>query len=120
MHAPGSVRIAGVRRRDRRLPALGLAVLAVAAVSGCGGGSASSDPAASPGERLFLDTGCGSCHAFGPAGTAGSAGPSLDDSQLTPAAAAAVIRAGAAGMPAYEDGLTPAEIAQLARFVTSG
>jgi mono/diheme cytochrome c family protein len=77
------------------------------------------DPSASPGERLFVETGCGSCHTFTPAGTDGRAGTNLDDARLTTPAAAAVIRDGAAGMPGYADGLSEAEILQVAEFVTT-
>ena len=108
-----------MRARDRRPPALCAVALAVLALGACAGDDAPSDPTASPGERLFVETGCGSCHTFTPAGTDGRAGPNLDDAQTTTAAAAAVIRDGAAGMPGYADGLSEAEIQQVAEFVTT-
>jgi len=30
------------------------------------------------GKKVFLDTGCGGCHTYGPAGSSGSIGPDLD------------------------------------------
>ncbi len=93
--------------------------MAAIALAGCGGGDPPVDPAASLGERLFVETGCGSCHVFTPAGTDGTAGPNLDDAELDTAAAAAVIRDGAAGMPSYREGLSAAEIRAVAEFVTA-
>lgn len=107
-----------MRTVDRRLLTACAAALAAAGLGGCSGGGTTT--AGSVGERVFVDSGCGSCHAFGPAGTLGTAGPSLDDTSLTPAAAAAVIGKGAAGMPGYADGLTDAELQAVARFVTGG
>ncbi len=54
-----------------------------------GGGAGGGDD----GESVFATAGCGSCHAFGPAGTDAEVGPSLDD--LAPAAESA-------GMPLEE------------------
>jgi mono/diheme cytochrome c family protein len=34
---------------------------------------------ATSGEQIFVAAGCGGCHTFGPAGTKGNIGPSLDD-----------------------------------------
>lgn len=101
----------------RRLLAGWSAAIAAVTLAACSGGGGTTT-ATSEGARVYADSGCGSCHAFGPAGSAGTAGPSLDDSQMTPAQAAAVIRRGAAGMPAYADGLSATQIEALARFVT--
>lgn len=108
-----------MRSVDRRLLTACAAALAAAGLGGCSGGGGTTT-AGSVGERVFVDSGCGSCHTFGPAGTLGTAGPSLDDTSLTPAAAAAVIAKGTAGMPAYADGLSDAELQAVARFVTGG
>ena len=107
-----------MRGVHRRFLAGCAAALAAGALGACGGTTPSPGGARGEGARVFAASGCGSCHAFGPAGTAGTAGPSLDDSQLTAAAAASVIRRGAAGMPAYREGLTDAEVVALARYVT--
>lgn len=39
-------------------------------------GAAEGDPAA--GEQVYAQSGCGSCHKFGPAGSSGTTGPDLD------------------------------------------
>ena len=38
--------------------------------------AAKGDPTA--GKKVFLDTGCGGCHTFAPAGSSGTIGPDLD------------------------------------------
>ena len=72
------------------------AVLAALALAGCGGGeevapvaetvegetpqeqqAAQGDPAV--GKAVYEENGCGSCHAFEPAGSTAEVGPSLDD-----------------------------------------
>jgi mono/diheme cytochrome c family protein len=86
------VRIAAVRR---------VALIAVlgALAAGCGGEEtvsptaetvegeppqtetqAQGDPQA--GRQVFLDKGCGGCHAFEPAGSSGTTGPELNDLQM--------------------------------------
>ena len=74
------------------------------------------DPAA--GEGVFEAAGCGSCHAFEPAGTSGTTGPSLDESQVDYEGAYEQIAEGGGGMPAFQDQLDEQEIADVAAFVT--
>jgi mono/diheme cytochrome c family protein len=54
--------------------------MTIAALAG-GGPDALEEPAtraaADRGQRVFLEQGCGSCHAFAPAGTSGPIGPDL-------------------------------------------
>ena len=125
-----------------RRPAL-LAVLALAlAAGGCGGGE---DDTAAPetvegplptqtggggggdgegegnpenGESVFASAGCGGCHVFEPAGSTGTAGPSLDDSEVDFEGAVEQIRNGGGGMPAFEGRLSDQEIRDVAAFVT--
>jgi mono/diheme cytochrome c family protein len=108
-----------MRLVNHRLAGLGAVVLSGATLAACSGADSPGTTAGSPGERLFVETGCGSCHTFERAGTTGRAGPDLDGTRLTAAAAAAVIRNGAAGMPGYADGLSEAEIREVASFLTS-
>ena len=49
------------------------------ALSGCGTGGFVSEGSQGAGKRLFVDSGCGACHALADAGTAGNIGPNLDD-----------------------------------------
>ena len=64
-----------------------------------GGGSAPATAAATdPGAEVFADAGCGSCHAFGPAGSSGAIGPSLDATRLDEAGIAQVVANGRRAM----------------------
>jgi mono/diheme cytochrome c family protein len=87
---------------------------------------------ADAGRAVFLDQGCGSCHAFEPAGTSGAIGPNLDES-LSGASAASIrqsivepdaeIESGfnAGVMPQdYGDRLSPQQVDDLVAFLESG
>lgn len=53
----------------------------VARLSGCGGDEETAPAAAGDpvqGKEVFAAQGCGACHIYGPAGTTGKTGPSLD------------------------------------------
>lgn len=54
-------------------------VVGVVLLAGCGTGGFSDEGGQSAGRQLFLDAGCGACHALADAGTAGTIGPNLDD-----------------------------------------
>ena len=79
-----------------------------------GGGQAAqgNDP-----EALFSSAGCAGCHALAKAGATGNVGPDLDKSKPTAADAAAQIREGGGGMPAYKDRLSEQQIKALAEFI---
>jgi cytochrome c553 len=85
---------------------------------GGGGGGAEGDPAA--GKEIFASAGCGNCHAFEDAGTTGSVGPNLDESDIDLEGAVSQIANGGSGMPAYKDQLSEQEIADVAAYVTGG
>ncbi len=89
-----------------------------AETDGNGGGEVEGDPAA--GEEVFASAGCGSCHVYEPAGSSGTAGPNLDESQVSYEAAYEQIANGGGGMPAFQDQLSEQEIADVAAFVTEG
>jgi cytochrome c551 len=77
---------------------------------------AQGDPEA--GAEIFASQGCGNCHVYEPAGTSGTVGPSLDESDVDFEGAVQQIRTGGGGMPAYEGQLSDEEIANVAAFVT--
>lgn len=83
-----------------------------------GGAAGEGDPA--KGEEIFASAGCGGCHVFEPAGSSGTVGPNLDDSNVSAEQAAEQIRNGGGGMPAFGDRLSDQEIADVAAFVTQG
>lgn len=83
-----------------------------------GGGQAEGDPAA--GKAVYASAGCGGCHTYGPAGSTGTIGPNLDDSNADFDAAYDQIEKGGGGMPAFGDRLSDEEIANVAAFITEG
>ncbi|HEU6446240.1 MAG TPA: c-type cytochrome [Gaiellaceae bacterium] len=75
------------------------------------GGGGGDDP------QSIFTTNCGSCHVLEKAGTSGTVGPNLDQSQVTVEQAATQIRNGGGAMPAFGDRLTAEQIQALARYV---
>jgi cytochrome c551 len=122
-----------MRRAVSSLAVLLAAVALVAA--GCGGddGDEASPPpppaetgmtetngGAVDGAEVFASAGCGGCHAFEPAGSSGSVGPSLDGTSLSVEQIEEQVRNGGGGMPAFEDDLSDEEITAVAEYVASG
>jgi mono/diheme cytochrome c family protein len=97
------------------------AALAAGALGGCGsdGGGATTGTSASPGERVFVETGCGSCHTLAAAGTTGTAGPSLDGRDYDVPAVEGWVRRGGKGMPAYAEQLSAQQIRNVATFLAA-
>lgn len=119
-------------------------VLGVAA--GCGGGDEASptaetvegtlpegtteeEPAstvegdANAGEAVYVEGGCGGCHTMEAAGSSGSIGPNLDESQPDMGLVVDRVTNGAGAMPAFGDDLSEKQIADVAAYVvenTSG
>ena len=60
---------------------------------------------------------CGSCHVLEDAGTTGTAGPNLDESQPGLEEAERQIAEGGGGMPAFKDQLSEEQIRALAEYV---
>ncbi len=81
-----------------------------------GGAASEGDPA--NGKTLYASAGCGGCHTFSEAGSTGTVGPNLDDSNMEFDAAVEQIKNGGGGMPAFGDRLSDQEIADVAAFVT--
>jgi quinohemoprotein ethanol dehydrogenase len=75
---------------------------------------------AEAGKAIYAEQGCGGCHVFEPAGSSGTVGPNLDDSDLDFEGAVEQIRNGGGGMPAFGDKLNDQQIADVAAFVTQG
>jgi cytochrome c oxidase subunit 1 len=71
------------------------------------------------GRQVYMDSGCGGCHALAAAGSTGAVGPDLD--QASPSEALVVDRVtnGKGAMPAFGSQLTPDQIAAVAAFVSS-
>ncbi len=72
---------------------------------------------AAAGESVFSSAGCGSCHAFEAAGSSGSVGPDLDESQPDFELAVDRVTNGSGAMPAFEGQLSEQQIRDVAAFV---
>ena len=71
------------------------------------------------GRDLFANYGGGSCHSLSDAGATGHVGPSLDgDTSLTQAFVVDRVTNGQGPMPAFAGQMSPAEIADVATYVT--
>jgi mono/diheme cytochrome c family protein len=81
-----------------------------------GGGAAEGD--AAKGKTIYASAGCGGCHTFSAAGSTGTVGPNLDESNIDFAGAVQQITNGGGGMPPFGDRLSDQEIADVAAFVT--
>ena len=72
---------------------------------------------ASKGEAVFASAGCGGCHTLEAAGSSGSVGPNLDDSQPDAALVVDRVTNGRGAMPSFGDQLSEQEIADVAQYV---
>jgi mono/diheme cytochrome c family protein len=69
------------------------------------------------GEDVFASAGCAGCHTLEEAGSSGTVGPNLDETQLSEEEIADKVRDGGGGMPSFDDQLDDAEIDDVAAFV---
>jgi mono/diheme cytochrome c family protein len=72
---------------------------------------------AEAGRSIYDSAGCGSCHALEAAGSTGTIGPNLDQSQPDLALIVDRVTNGSGVMPAFEDQLSDQEIQDVAAFV---
>ena len=127
----------------RRVLAL-LAVAGAFVLAGCGGGeetqplpegvTGTTPPAATTettetdgedggqgdaeaGADVYASAGCGSCHTLEAAGSSGTIGPNLDDSQPSHDLVVDRVTNGAGAMPPFEDQLTEQQIQDVAAYV---
>ncbi len=128
-----------------RLRAVGVLVLGVLAVAGCGGkettptpetvqgttettgttgteaktgtagGEVKGDPAA--GKMIFAEQGCGGCHTLSDAGTSGNVGPNLDEAKPPYSRIIDRVTNGKSPMPSFKDSLSEKQIQDVAAYV---
>ena len=117
---------AGIRKTVAAV-ALAAIMSVLAGCGGSGGGSSSAAPAgsegggtvsAAAGKEVFTSN-CASCHTLADAGASGSVGPNLDDLKPDEATVKNQVTNGGGGMPAFGDQLSDAEIAAVAKYVSS-
>jgi mono/diheme cytochrome c family protein len=83
-----------------------------------GGGGAEGDPVA--GKEVFLGpSACGTCHTLADAGTGGTIGPNLDESQPSSELAVDRVTNGSGAMPSFQDSLSEAQIRDVAAYVST-
>lgn len=83
-----------------------------------GGEAPEGDPAA--GKEIFLGaSGCTGCHTLADAGSSGTVGPNLDDSQPSFELAYDRVTNGLGGMPAFSTSLSDEQRADVAAYVSS-
>lgn len=70
------------------------------------------------GQQVFVDAGCGGCHALGAANATGAVGPNLDQAKPSQDLVVERVTNGKGNMPAFEDQLTPEQIDAVAAYVS--
>jgi mono/diheme cytochrome c family protein len=74
---------------------------------------------AEAGAEVFASAGCGACHTLADAGSSGSVGPNLDDSQPEHDLVVERVTNGAGAMPSFADSLSEEQIQDVAAYVSS-
>lgn len=75
---------------------------------------------AAAGKAVFTGaSSCGGCHTLSDAGTTGAVGPNLDETTLDSAGLVTIVTKGQGGMPAFDEQLTPQQIADVAAYIAS-
>jgi mono/diheme cytochrome c family protein len=82
-------------------------------------GSTTTGSAAPDGKQVFMSAGCGGCHTLKDAGTSGTVGPNLDQLKPSESTVEHQVETGGGAMPSFKGTLTPAEIAAVAKYVSS-
>jgi mono/diheme cytochrome c family protein len=71
------------------------------------------------GKQVFASAGCGSCHTLADAGTSGTVGPNLDESQPSKELAVDRVTNGQGAMPPFAGQLSETEIDAVATYVST-
>jgi mono/diheme cytochrome c family protein len=82
-------------------------------------GASSGGGSAPAGASVFATAGCGSCHTLKAAGATGSIGPDLDQVRPGASTVRSIVQSGAGAMPSFAGKLSAAQIAAVARYVSS-
>jgi cytochrome c oxidase subunit 1 len=78
-----------------------------------------SDPQLAAGQQVYIDNGCGSCHALSAAGSTGAVGPDLDQADPSEELVVDRVTNGKGTMPAFSAQLTPDQIEAVAVYVST-
>jgi heme/copper-type cytochrome/quinol oxidase subunit 1 len=77
------------------------------------------DPQLAAGQQVYMDNGCGSCHALSAAGSTGTVGPDLDQADPSEELVVDRVTNGLGAMPAFSAQLTPDQIEAVAVYVST-
>jgi mono/diheme cytochrome c family protein len=104
-------------KHGRMLAGSALLILAALVVTACASEdkAAKGDPVA--GKQLFASAGCGGCHTFKAANSAGKVGPDLDTAGPSPGRVLLQLRKPGGVMPSFTEKLSENEKADVAAFV---
>ena len=83
------------------------------------GGSGGGTKNAKTGKEVFQAAGCTGCHTLKDAGSTGTVGPNLDQAKPSEQRAVERVTNGAGAMPPFKGQLTDAQIAAVAKYVSS-
>jgi mono/diheme cytochrome c family protein len=90
--------------------------------TGEGGGTTTGEGEAGEapdGEAIFAEAGCGGCHVLEAAGTSGTVGPNLDESQPPKELVIERVTNGMGAMPAFKDSYSAEQIEAVADYVVA-
>jgi len=90
-----------------------------AATTTAGGGGGGGGTPAPNGKQVFATAGCGGCHTLKDAGASGTVGPNLDQLKPSESRVQHQVEVGGAVMPAFKGRLSAAQIAAVAKYVSS-
>ena len=83
------------------------------------GSTTTTATAAPDGKAVFASAGCGGCHTLKDAGTSGTVGPNLDQLKPSESTVEHQVETGGGAMPSFKGRRTPAQIAAVAKYVSS-
>jgi mono/diheme cytochrome c family protein len=73
---------------------------------------------AEAGAEIYASAGCGSCHTLSAAGSSGTVGPNLDESQPSEELVVDRVTNGRGAMPSFSDSLDEQQIADVSAYVS--
>ena len=99
-------------------PSCGVTAATAAPPAPSGGGTTTTAAPASPGKAIF-EQNCATCHTLKDAGATGAVGPNLDGLKPSEARVQKQVTNGGAIMPSFKSKLSAAQIAAVAKYVSS-
>ncbi len=108
-----------VEDQDEAADAIAAYVASVAGVTEEKPGGAKPGAGGNDGKAIFASAGCSTCHTLADAGSTGTVGPNLDTAKPSQALVVQRVTNGRGAMPSFKGQLTTAQIAAVAKYVSS-